>query len=62
MPERFVVECPGCGGQKGSYSTAMKRAGRSCSCGTVFRVLIDEQRAEEIEPCEPQSNGHDGTA
>ena len=49
MVERFTVECPGCGDEKGSYSTAMLRAGRSCDCGTDFRINIEEQTAEVIE-------------
>lgn len=59
MPERVTVECPRCGEEEGSYSTAMKRAGRSCDCGTVFRVLIGGQRTEVIEYCNPRTNGHD---
>lgn len=60
MPERFTVECPGCGDEKGSYSTEMIHAGRSCDCGTDFRVNLQEQTAEEIEDDDgdPRRNGH----
>lgn len=57
-PERFWVECPGCGKPKGSYSPVMLRAGRNCDCGTTFRVNLEERTAEIIEAYDADENGY----
>lgn len=46
--DRFTVQCPTCEGWFGTYSAAMTSATRSCSCGTVFRIDIESERAGEI--------------
>ena len=60
MPDRFYVTCPGCGDEKGSSSTAMVRAGRSCDCGTDFTIDPETQEVEVIETDggDPHQNGH----
>lgn len=53
------MECPGCGDPKGSYSTAMIRAGCSCDCGTDFTINLETKEAERIETDDDlHKNGH----
>ena len=47
-PKRFFVNCPGCGEPKGSYSTAMARAGRRCSCRIVFTIDLENRQVGKI--------------
>ena len=45
---RYYVNCPNCGKQSGSYSPAMTRGGRMCSCGAHFRIDVENQAAGEL--------------
>ncbi|WP_336134242.1 hypothetical protein [Natronomonas amylolytica] len=45
---RFYVTCPNCESVSGPYSPMMSSGTRQCSCGTTFRIDIDNHRAGKI--------------
>jgi len=44
----FIVECPNCGAESGSYHPRMTYASRSCRCGTTFKIDIEAGEAGDV--------------
>lgn len=45
---RFHCACPNCGEVSGSYSQSMTRGSHQCSCGTTYKIDVDNQEAGEV--------------